>query len=270
MSYVAKSGIILAGGQSLRYSGQGGTPKALATVANLPIVLHVAASLIMGGAGRIIVLTGANHAALCVGLGLQSEGHCAQGHLRVQTHDGLIQSVPFELRFSGNEAGTAGRLLALSAAEIGEASLLSYTDVLSDARLGRLVSVCESGIDLAMLAVRPTLPWGVLELGVDDSITGFTEKPRERSRWVNGGVMAISAAVQKHIYSAEDMLEETVIPRLISSGKLRAVRHEGIWYPMDSPKDFLGINRDVDAGVFTWRRWLSLRLSRVDGAITHV
>lgn len=255
------SGIILAGGQSLRYSGQGGTPKSLARVANTPIILHVAAGLVLNGAKRVIVLSGTNHAALCTGLGLMSDGHRALAQLHVREHDGRTHSVPFELRYSGDAAGTAGRLLSLSAMEIGETSLLSYTDVLSDAPLGPLVSACGAGLDLTMLAVRPYLPWGVLEIDSDDAITGFSEKPREMSRWINGGIMAISSAIQKRIFSATDMLEEMVIPRLLSNSKLRAVRHEGEWYPVDSPKDLLRVNRDAKSGEAAWLRWNELSLS---------
>ncbi|MFQ3191443.1 MAG: NDP-sugar pyrophosphorylase family protein [Paraglaciecola sp.] len=228
---------------------------------SVPIVLHVAAALVLGGARRIIVLSGANHVALCAGLGLSTEGLSAQGDFYFQSIDGCNYSVPFELRFSGHAAGTAGRLLALTAEELGDASLLSYTDVLSDASLNLLISACKSDIDLAMLAVRPTLPWGVIELDANDGITGFTEKPRVQSRWINGGVMAISADIQSYIFSASDMLEEAVIPRLLSNGKLRAVRHDGVWFPMDSPKDYLGVNHDVSAGVSVWRRWKGLYLS---------
>ncbi len=73
--------------------------------------------------------------------------------------------------------------------------------------------------------------------------------------------MAMSAGIQEQINSVSDMLEEAVIPRLISNRKLSAVRHEGTWYPVDSPKDLLHVNCDVKAGNAAWRRWQGLELS---------
>lgn len=262
-------GVILAGGQSLRYSGAGGSPKALAPLLGQPVVLHVAASLALGGVGRIIVLSGENHAALCAGLGLRADPVRALGRLQVDWPNGQSSSLPFEVRFSGASAGTAGRLATLTADEIGPVALLSYTDILSDAALSPMVAACRDGADLAMLAVQPHLPWGVLDIAPDGRITSFAEKPRDTMRWINAGVMALRSGVLAHVHSPGDMLESDVIPRLLARGGLKAQRHGGAWFALDSPKDVLAVNRLAENGPPSWQRWAGLSLRPAETGDVH-
>ncbi|QEE35277.1 hypothetical protein FTO60_05850 [Octadecabacter sp. SW4] len=226
-------GIILAGGDSLRFAGATGLHKSLAPIADAPLILHVAAMLVRGGAGAITVLTGAAHAAICAGLGtgqLQVRGHAP-------THITLRQSAP--------DLGTAGRLATLPAAMLGEGALLAYTDVLSDAPLADLLALRRSRqAALAMLAVQPDMPWGIARLQ-GDKITDFTEKPPLDRGWVNGGIFAVSAAILPHIHAPHEMLEREPMARLIAAEQAVALRHRGIWRAVDTTKDHARLNDDL-------------------------
>ena len=260
------TGIILAGGDSLRYAG-GAEPKALAPVAGAPLVLQVAACMVCGGAARILVLTGRNHALICRGLGVGPGADCTESvrsDLSIRWTDGSGITVPLELRPSGESAGTGGRLLSIERAEIGSAALLGYTDVLTDAPLPRLLDHCGQGAELALLAVQPQLPWGVLRLGQDDGLLGFDEKPRDTGRWINGGMMAITPALLDRISGRDDVLETDVIAQLLADprggGRVRVTRHEGYWAAVETRKDMLAANAGIEAGAAPWKRWTELSL----------
>jgi len=269
------TGIILAGGDSLRYAG-GAEPKALAPVAGAPLVLHVSASLVCGGAARIIVLTGRNHPSICRGLGvgpgLDRTGSVC-GELFIHWSGGSQSSVPLELRPSGECAGTGGRLLSIDRAEIGSAALLGYTDILTDGPLPRLLEHCAQGAELALLAVQPHLPWGALRLGPTGELLGFDEKPRETERWINGGVMAITPALHDRIQGRNDVLETDVIARLLADpsggGRVRVTRHDGHWAAVETRKDMLAANAEIEAGTAPWKRWseLSFRVGSFVGPV---
>jgi len=251
------TGVILAGGDSLRMDG-GRTPKALAQLAGAPLVLHVAAGLARQGASRIVILAGRNHDTLRSGLGLPTSGQ-ARATLQISRADGTGTALPIELRASGDSAGTGGRLLALELAEIAPHALLSYTDILADAAPGALACLCAQGAELAVLAVLPRLPWGVLRLGPGDSVIGFDEKPPE-TRWINGGVMAITPAVLAQVRGSAEMLEDAVMARMLARGRVRALRHGGHWAALDTPKDIAAAEADIAAGHAPWRHWTGLRL----------
>lgn len=223
------TGIVLAGGRSQRMGGLGDVPKPLVEVRGAPLVLHVAGHLARAGADRIIVLTGASHARIADGLGLpQGRGELV---LACGTH------VQIELRFSGEEAGTGGRLLAISPDEIGPAALLSYTDVVCDVDPRDLLSLRqERDAAVAMLCVNPRRPWGELTLD-GDVIRGIEEKTTDPTRWINGGLFAITPEVWANIVSPSEMLEAAPLQRIMANGAAVALRHVGGWAAIDTPKN---------------------------------
>ncbi len=237
MSASPPAGIILAGGHSERFGGLDAPPKPLVKIDGAPMVLHVADGLARGGARRIIVLTGARHEAIRLGLGLIGN----HGVLSVGNGCGI----PFELRYSGENNGTAGRLLAIEPEEFGSAALLTYTDVISDAPLASLLSLRDRyGSTLSMLTVNPRAPWGVVD-AQDEVVVGFEEKPLEHSKWINGGIFAVTADVLEAIASATEMLEAEPMQRLIAARKVTALRYSGAWSAVDTPKDLRAMHEGI-------------------------
>jgi glucose-1-phosphate cytidylyltransferase len=222
------TGIVLAGGLGQRMGGLGGTPKPLVEVRGAPLLLHVAGRLAHAGARRIIVLTGSSHGSVADGLGLTQD----RGMLIAGGTD-----VAIELRFSGEGAGTGGRLSAISPDEIGPTALLSYTDIVCDADLRDLLALRKArGAAIALLAVNPVRPWGELSLAAD-AILAIEEKTLDPTRWINGGLFAITPEVWEHVASPSEMLEAAPLGRIVAKGAAVALRHRGAWAAVDTPKD---------------------------------
>lgn len=233
-------GVILAGGRSERLGGSQGIEKPLATVKSSPMVLHVARALAVAGVRKVVILAGENQHAIRHGLNMTSE----TGTL---TADGR-QIIDIEIRFSGNQAGTGGRLLALSDAELSASALVSYTDVLTDAPLRELVAQLHStDAVLSMLAVNPPVPWGVLELE-GTRVAAFDEKLTDPAQWINGGVFAVSPGIKTYISDSAEMLEIAPMTRMVAAAKVMATRHTGWWAAVDTYKDLRAINDCAKAG----------------------
>ena len=221
-------GIILAGGQSQRFGGANAIPKPLVRVSGAPLVLHAAGKLIDAGATRIVVLTGTTHDLIRSGLQIQADS----GILVVGD-----KHAAFQIRFSGKDAGTAGRLAALDADEIGDEALLSYTDVFTDAELERLLrSRRASGSALTLLTAPARHPWGVVTTQ-GEQVVAFSEKPVDPVLRINAGFFAIGKAILDHLHDASEMLESGPVQRMITAGQVSAVHHPGRWVSVDSPKD---------------------------------
>ncbi|KQI72966.1 hypothetical protein AN191_03400 [Loktanella sp. 5RATIMAR09] len=227
----------MAGGNSERFGGIGACPKPAIEIAGLPLVLHAAAKLVHAGCQRIIVLTGENHDQLQYRLGLSSRF----GRLEL----GGTAHVSFELRFSGINVATGGRLARLQKQELGDNALLSYTDVFSDCDLGELISLRrQAKAGLAVLAVNPRQPWGLITMD-HNRITAFSEKPVADNQWINGGFFALDASILDAIQQPEDRLEDQVIERMIAQNTAVALPHKGWWRSIDSPKDVqLALKKD--------------------------
>ena len=222
-------GIILAGGKSLRFGGAGAKAKPIIQINDVPLVLHVASKLAAEGAERICVLTGQNH-------------HEIRNALQMDKDVGVLfvrpgSAISFELRYSGDESGSAGRLLALDPSEIAGGALLSYTDVLTDAPLGQLsVPVCRQGAALSVMTVTPRLPWGIVQ-GENGIVTQFKEKPRDLSIRANAGFYWCSSSVLDFIEDRSEMVEKEPMERMIRAGVVRTWHYDGHWAAIDSPKD---------------------------------
>jgi glucose-1-phosphate cytidylyltransferase len=86
-----------------------------------------------------------------------------------------------------------------------------------------------------MTCVRPLCQYGVLELGEDDAVCAFREKPR-LDVWANAGFFVFRREFLDQLQPSRD-LEANALPELASRRGLRAFRHEGFWQCMDTWKD---------------------------------
>jgi NDP-sugar pyrophosphorylase family protein len=99
-----------------------------------------------------------------------------------------------------------------------------------------LIARHREGDAAATIAVaRPTSPFGVVEVGDDDVITGFKEGGRI-PYWVSCGVYVFSQEVIDRLPDIGDH-ETTTFPELVEEGRLRAYRHEGLWLTVNTPKE---------------------------------
>jgi NDP-sugar pyrophosphorylase family protein len=90
---------------------------------------------------------------------------------------------------------------------------------------------------------RPASPFGVVELGDGDVITGFSEGGRI-PYWVNCGVYVLSEEVIERFPDQGDH-ESSTFPELAVEGRLRAYRHEGLWLTVNTPKELRNAQKYV-------------------------
>ena len=109
-------------------------------------------------------------------------------------------------------------------------------DELVDVDLSRLLEHHREGDAAATITVVPLQsPFGVVELDDEDHVTGFREAPR-LEHWVSCGVYVLGEEALKRFPVRGDH-ESTTFPELAAEGRLRALRHQGIWLTVNTPKD---------------------------------
>jgi NDP-sugar pyrophosphorylase family protein len=211
--------IILAGGKAERLgAAAAGRPKALVPVAGRPLAVYQVALLAAAGVDRVIV-------------------SCAAG-----TEDEFVS----ELAGLGPEIVTAPeeeplgrggglRLAASSRAEDGDVYALNGDELFDLDLRGMLERHRETGA-AATIAVAPLRsPFGVVELGEDDVVTGFSEAP-ELPHWVSCGAYVLGNEALARLPERGDH-ENTTFPELAAEGRARAFRHTGLWITVNTPKD---------------------------------
>jgi NDP-sugar pyrophosphorylase family protein len=211
--------IILAGGKAERLGAAAeGRPKALVQVAGRPLAAYQVGLLAAAGVGRVIVSCSAGTEELFASelAGLGPEIVPAPEPEPLGRGGGL--------RFAAAQRKEAGDLFALNG------------DELVDLDLGAMLGRHRDTGAAATIAVAPMKsPFGVVDLGVDDVVTGFREAP-ELPNWVSCGVYILGEEALERLPERGDH-EETTFPELAREGRVHAFRNTGLWLTINTPKD---------------------------------
>lgn len=211
--------IILAGGKAERLGAAAdGRPKALVPVAGRPLAAYQVGLLVSAGVERVIVSCSAGtedqFASELAGLGAEI----------VPAPEAEPLGRGGGLRFAAAARKEEGEVFALNGDELVDLDL--------DAMLGRHR---ETGA-AATIAVAPLKsPFGVVDLGEDDVVTGFREAP-ELPNWVSCGVYVLGEEAIERLPERGDH-EDTTLPELAAEGRLLAFRNTGLWLTVNTPKD---------------------------------
>jgi len=76
--------------------------------------------------------------------------------------------------------------------------------------------------------------YGVVDLDATNRISGFREAPLPH--WVSAGVYVLEDEALERLPARGDH-ERSTFPELARDGRLGAFRHQGLWIPVDTPKD---------------------------------
>ena len=211
--------VILAGGKAERLGeAAGGRPKALVELGGRPLAAFQVEQLARAGVGRVLVSCAAGQEALFE----TSLGGIGPEIVAVPEPEPLGRGGG--IRFAAEQRREAGEVFALNG------------DELVDVDLSRLLEHHREGDAAATITVVPLQsPFGVVELDDDDHVTGFREAPR-LEHWVSCGVYVLGEEALERFPERGDH-ETTTFPELSAEGRLRALRHEGIWLTVNTPKD---------------------------------
>jgi glucose-1-phosphate cytidylyltransferase len=231
--------VILCGGRGTRLRERTETvPKALVEIGGRPILWHVVGIYVAQGFKRFLLATG--YLGEAVGEFVAAEPW--PGGTVIECVD------------TGLDTPTGGRIARLADRLGGGTFCVTYADGVADVDLDALLAFHRGHGDVAtMTVVQPHLQWGVAELGSEDRVEGFDEKPRSE-RWINGGFFCFEPEVFDYL-GEDSVLEREPLTRLAAAGKLCAFRHEGFWDCMDTYKDAVTLN-DLWAGSeVPWTVW---------------
>jgi NDP-sugar pyrophosphorylase family protein len=211
--------IILAGGKAERLGAAAeGRPKALVRIAGRPLAAYQVALLASAGVDRVMVSCSAGTEGLFASElgGLGAEIVTAPEPEPLGRGGGL--------RFAAALRKEAGELFALNG------------DELVDLDLGAMLARHRETGAAATIAVAPLRsPFGVVDLGEDDVVTGFREAP-ELPNWVSCGIYVLGEEAVERLPERGDH-EDTTFPELAREGRINAFRNAGLWLTVNTPKD---------------------------------
>lgn len=253
--------VLLAGGLGTRISEETHLrPKPMIEVGGKPILWHIM---------KLYSAHGVNDFVICCGYkGYMVKEYFANYFLHMSdvtfdiaynsmtVHERKAEPWKVTLVDTGDVTLTGGRLKRVADHVRNEESFcFTYGDGLSDVDIRRLIDFHRSHGRLATVtAVSPPGRYGVLERE-GDLVTGFSEKPQDDRRLINGGFFVLSPKVIDFIAGDNTPWEGEPLVRLAAERQLMSYSHVGFWQPMDTLRDKNSLEAMWAEGRAPWKVW---------------
>ena len=253
---------ILCGGMGTRLGeGTAGPPKPMVDIGGRPMLLHVMAWYGRFGFRRFVLCTGFRSeviGAYFLDFAAHSSDFTVELARRSVTYHQRERVPDWEVTvaFTGVRTMTGGRLARAAERYLGDAPhfAATYADGLTDANLADELAYHLGHEQIATaLAVNPPSTFGRFELQ-ENAPSGFVEKPRQTSEWVNGGFFLFRRGFLDYLSADEAcVLEAEPLQKLVRTGQLRVFRHSGFWSCVDTVRDRDEARGLWESGAAPWR-----------------
>lgn len=253
--------VILAGGLGTRISEETHLkPKPMIEIGGRPILWHIM---------KVYSQQGINDFIICCGYkGYVIKEYFANYFLHMsdvtfdmssnhmEVHHKNAEPWRVTLVDTGDDTLTGGRLKRVADyVKHEEAFCFTYGDGVADVDVkGQLDFHRKHGKLATVTAVQPPGRYGAL-VRLNDSVTGFQEKPPGDGAWINGGFFVLSPKVIDYISNDLTSWEAEPLQKLASEGNLCAFEHTGFWQPMDTLRDKNHLEELWSSGNAPWKTW---------------
>ena len=197
-------------------------PKPLVKIGEKPILWHIMKHYSAFGYNEFVILLG-------------YKGDMIEDYFSNQS-----DSSNWNITFldTGLNTDTGGRIKRAEKIINNKPFLLTYGDGLANIDLNKLISFHESHDGLVtMTSVQLASRFGILEIGDEERVTQFKEKPKENEAWINGGYFVCEPGILNYIINDSTTFEKDPLENLTEDGKLFTYRHKGFWKCMDTLRD---------------------------------
>lgn len=254
--------VILAGGLGTRLSEETHSrPKPMVEIGGMPILWHIM---------KIFDHYGVNEFIICCGYkGFFIKEYFDSYHLRntdvtfnlANNSSTIIRNTKENWTVTcvdtGDTSLTGSRLKQVKEfLEPNESFLFTYGDGVGDININSLVDFHKSHGKLATVtAVNPPGRFGILNIGEDNAVSQFNEKPDIGSSWINGGFFVLEPSVLDFIGDNNVAWEAEPLQSITKENELLAYKHEGFWQPMDTIAEKKMLEELYLSNKAPWKIW---------------
>ncbi|BCL60561.1 glucose-1-phosphate cytidylyltransferase [Desulfomarina profundi] len=253
--------VILAGGLGTRISEETHLkPKPMIEIGGKPILWHIM---------KIYSSHGVNDFVICCGYkGYLIKEYFANYFLHMsdvtfdmtknsmEVHQHHAEPWRVTLVDTGENTMTGGRLKRVREYVCNEELFcFTYGDGIADVNISATIRFHQSHGKLATVtAVQPPGRFGALTIS-NDSVAGFSEKPRGDGGLINGGFFVLSPECIDRIAEDDTSWELEPLTSLAADDELKAFVHDGFWQPMDTLREKNMLEELWQSGSAPWKVW---------------
>jgi glucose-1-phosphate cytidylyltransferase len=156
---------------------------------------------------------------------------------------------------TGLDTMTGGRVKQIEKYIQEDTFMVTYGDGVADVDIRAVIDFHRAhGRIATVTTVRPTSRFGVLEVGSDDKVVHFAEKP-QLDGWASAGFFIFNRKIFDYLTPDDCILERTPLERLANEGQLMAYRHDGFFFAMDTYREHEYLNQLWSGGQPPWKVW---------------
>ena len=96
------------------------------------------------------------------------------------------------------------------------------------------------------------IPSASLDIGKENIVVRFNEKPKENEAWINGGFFMCDPKVLDYINNDSTIFEKEPLSTISREGKLYTFKHKGFWKCMDTLRDKRELEKLASSGNPPW------------------
>jgi glucose-1-phosphate cytidylyltransferase len=253
--------VLFCGGLGMRIrTGPESLPKPMMPIGSRPVLWHVMRYYAHFGHTEFILCLGYGaHAVKEYFLNYRETGSndfvLSRGGLQVEMLETDISNWTITFIDTGVDTAIGERLRRVRG-YLGDDDvfLANYGDVLTDAPMDDLIQEFERSDAVAsLLAVKPQDSFHVVEIDDGDLVTGLTAVA-DMSMRINGGYFILRQGIFKYLNEGDDLVMDGCV-RAAEDGRMRAVRYDGFWAPMDTLKERTALEEQYRRGVSPWALW---------------
>ena len=230
--------LILAGGYGTRLSEETDLiPKPLVQIGGKPILWHIMDIYSNYGFNDFIILLGYK--------GEMIESYLSNSE---DIHDWNITFLD-----TGLNSDTGGRIKRAEKFIEGNPFMLTYGDGVANININKLHEFHKSHGGLAtMTSVQLASRFGIIDIGENERVTNFIEKPKENEAWINGGFFICEPNILNYIENDSTTFEKNPLATLANDGELFTYRHRGFWKCMDTLRDKRELDELAKSDIPPW------------------
>ncbi|AXX96280.1 glucose-1-phosphate cytidylyltransferase [Arcobacter ellisii] len=138
-----------------------------------------------------------------------------------------------------------------------ESFMLTYGDGVGDINIEELVKFHKSHAKtITMTSAQPESRFGALNIGKENNVTSFQEKPRGEGGWVNAGFFVCEPKIFNYLTEDDNLIfEQEPLQDLAKDGELFTYKHHGFWKPMDTLRDKHSLQNMWEQNNAPWKVW---------------
>ena len=253
--------VLFCGGLGMRMRADNQSlPKPMMPIGSRPVLWHVM---------RYYAYFGHTDFVLCLGHGAQAVKDYFLNYQETASNDFMLTKggahvemlgtdiSDWTIRFidTGMDTAIGERLRRVRPHLEGDGVFLAnYGDVLTDAPMDELVAQFEASDAVAqMLAVKPQDSFHVVDVDAAGQVSGLVPVA-DMSLCINGGYFVLSQGIFDYLEEGDDLVMDGCV-RAARDGKVRAVRYDGFWAPMDTLKERTALEDKYRHGISPWALW---------------